>query len=112
MSKMDFLKNVPVEPTLLSSLINYKDSMVVSMQLTRNEDFQMMLMAVADGEEVTDEQYPGDTLYYVLDGIMPIVCANKIHIVHTGQCIAMKANVSHAIGGQGPFKILQITIKR
>lgn len=33
----------------------------------------MMLLAVSEGEEVTAEQYPGDTLYYVLEGTMPLV---------------------------------------
>ena len=32
-----------------------------------------MLLAVSEGEEVTAEQYPGDTLYYVLEGTMPLV---------------------------------------
>lgn len=112
MIKMDYLKNVPIEPTSLSDLIQYKEGMVVSMQLTRNEDFQMMLMAVADGEEVTSEQYPGDTLYYVIDGIMPLETKEKTYVLNTGDCMAMKANEEHAIGGQGSFKILQITIKR
>lgn len=109
---MDYLKNVPENPTSLSSLIEYKKGRVISMSLTRSEDFQMMLMAVADGEEVTSEQYPGDTIYYVLDGIMPLEMEKETHILKTGDCMAIQASIPHAIGGMGCFKILQITISK
>lgn len=62
------------------------------MQLTRNEDFKMMLIAVADGEEVTSEQYPGDTFYSVLNGNMPLVTKDKTYVLHTSKCMAMKDN--------------------
>ena len=107
---MEFIKNLPDTVSNLSSLIEYRQGRVVSMSLTRCEHYQMMLMAVSEGEEVTSEQYPGDTIYYVLDGIMPLEKENETLILKTGECLAIPANLPHAIGGQGNFKILQIMI--
>ena len=105
---MDFLRNLPESPRALSDLIEIRPGRVVSMSLSRNESCQMMLMAVSKGEEVTAEEYPGDTFYYVLDGIMPIEMDGKRQEMKAGQIIAVPCGKAHAIGGAGDFKILQV----
>ena len=109
---MDFLKNLPAEPKALADLIDIRPGRVISMNLSRNETCQMMLMAVSTGEEVTAEQYPGDTLYYVLDGVMPMDIDGQHYSLKAGQVIAVPCGKEHAIGGAGDFKILQIIMMK
>ena len=107
---MDYLKNLPETPKALAALIDIRPGRVVSMSLSKNESCQMMLMAVSNGEAVTAEQYPGDTLYYVLEGIMPIELDGEHHNMQTGEVIAVPRGKAHAIGGAGDFKILQLIL--
>lgn len=107
---MDFLKNVPTNPAVLKDLIPYRENRVISKSLTKSDAIQMMLMSVALGEEVTSERYPGDMLYYVLDGTMPLMKDGVTHILKEGECMAVEAGADHAIGGAGAFKILQVTV--
>ena len=107
---MNYLKNLPEIPTTLNELISIRPGRVVSMSLSRSEHCQLMLMAVSTGEEVTEEQYPGDTLYYVLEGTMPIVIDGVRSEMNVGEVTAVSCGKEHAIGGAGDFKILQIIL--
>lgn len=107
---MDILRNLPETPKALAGLIDIRPGRVVSMSLSRSETVQMMLMAVADGEAVTAEQYPGDVLYYIIEGTMPLERGGQTYLLHAGDCVAMPAGEPHAIGGAGAFKLLQITV--
>ena len=109
--KMDFLKNLPDTPKALADLIDIRDGRVVSMSLTRSDVFRMMLLAVSEKESVTAEQYPGDVLYYVLEGTMPLLKDGVSYELDAGDCMAVKAGAPHAIGGGSAFKVLQIMIR-
>ena len=106
---MEFLKNCPESVTALADLIEYRKGMVISMSLSRNEHFQLLLMAVSEGEEITSEEYPGDTLYYCIDGSLPIQKENQTFLLKAGDCLSIEAHTPHAIGGKGAFKVLQIS---
>ena len=70
---MDILRNLPVQqPAALSELISIQPGRVVSMALSRSEHCQMTLLAFGDGESISEERYFGDTVYYVLEGDMPL----------------------------------------
>ena len=109
---MEFLRNLPTDdPAALAGLIDIRPARVVSMALTRSEHCQMTLLAFGDGESVSEERYFGDTLYYVLEGSMPVYQEDKKTVLRAGACMAVPAGVTHAIGGAGPFKLLQITVQ-
>ncbi len=109
---MDHLRNLPIDHIeSLSEMIEIRPNRVVSMALSKNEHCQMTLLAFADGESVSQEQYFGDTLYYVLDGEMPLVIGDKEYLLHSGDCMAVPSGVLHAVGGTTPFKLLQITLQ-
>ena len=108
---MKFLKNLPDAPRALADLIEIRDGRVISMSLTRSDEIQMMLLAVSAGEAVTAEQYPGDMLYYVVEGTMSLSKNGKTCELHAGDCIAVEAGVPHAIGGGSGFKVLQVTVQ-
>lgn len=109
---MEFLKHLPEEPQDLKELIELEPGQVISMSLSRVENCQMMVMSVSQGEEVTQEEYPGDTLYYVLEGCMPLHRDGKTFLMQAGQVAAVPRGVAHAIGGAGDFKILQIILTK
>ena len=69
---MDSLKNVPTEPALLTELINAKKNQVVSMALSKRDDVTVSVFSFSDNEGISEEEYFGDTLYYVLEGKMSI----------------------------------------
>ena len=102
---MDILRNLPVQqPAALSELISIQPGRVVSMALSRSEHCQMTLLAFGDGESISEERYFGDT-------DMPLRLEGHEVRLGAGDCLAVPAQTTHAIGGNGPFKLLQITIQ-
>ena len=109
---MNLLRNLPVEnPGELKDMINIQPGRVVSMSLSKSDHCLMSLFAFADGESVSEEQYFGDTFYYVLEGVMPVLTEGREHRIQAGQCFMVPAGKLHAIGGTEPFKLLQITVQ-
>ena len=103
---MEFLRNLPTDdPAALAGLIDIRPARVVSMALTRSEHCQMTLLAFGDGESVSEERY------FVLEGSMPLRMESGERTLTAGQCLAVPAGVSHAVGGGGSFKLLQITLQ-
>ena len=109
---MQQFKHLPINHTeQLSGMVTFQPNRVVSMALSRSEHCQMTLLAFGDGESVSEERYFGDTLYYVLEGSMPLRMESGERTLTAGQCLAVPAGVSHAVGGGGSFKLLQITLQ-
>ena len=109
---MQHIKNLPVgRAEQLSELVDIQPGHVVSMALSKNEHCQMTLLAFADGESVSEERYFGDTVYYVLEGEMPIQMDGQTILLKAGECMSVPQNVLHAVGGTKPFKLLQITLQ-
>lgn len=109
---MQHIKNLPAgQAEKLSELVAIQPGRVVSMALSKNEHCQMTLLAFADGESVSEECYWGDTVYYVLEGEMPVQMDGQTVLLKAGECMAVPANVLHAVGGAQPFKLLQITLQ-
>ena len=110
---MNTLRNLPTEsPSSLASLIDIREGRVVSMALSRSDTCQMMLMAFGTGESVSEETYFGDTLYTVVEGEMPLFIGSTKHLLKTGDSLMIPAVTLHAIGGEGSFKLLQITLQK
>ena len=109
---MEVLRNLPTgEPEQLAGLITVQPGRVVSMAMSRSQHCQMTLLAFGDGESVSEECYFGDTLYYVLEGEMPLQMGDRVYPLRAGDCMAVPAHTLHAVGGSLPFKLLQITLQ-
>ena len=109
---MNFLRNLPTDaPESLRDRIQIQPGRVVSMALSKSDHCLMTLLAFADGESVSEEQYFGDTMYYVLEGTMPLTINGKTVHIGPGQCYMVPAQQLHAVGGKEPFKLLQITVQ-
>ena len=110
---MDTLRNLPTDvPANLASLIDIREGRVVSMSLSKSDTCQIMLMAFGPGESVSEEIYFGDTLYTVLEGEMPLFIGNAKYLLKTGDSLMIPSGTSHAIGGAGGFKLLQMTLQK
>lgn len=108
---MDSLRNLPTQqPEKLAELIQIQRGRVVSMSMSRHEHCQMVLLAFGDGESVSEECYFGDTLYYVLEGGLSISLEQSSHTLCAGDCLAVPAQIPHAVAAQGSCKLLQITL--
>ncbi len=109
---MGKLRNLPKDsPELLNDLIDIREGRVISMALSKSDSCQIMLLSFGDGESVSEETYFGDTFYYVLEGKMPVYEDGNKKVIHEGECLCVPKGVLHAVGGEGPFKILQITVE-
>lgn len=108
---MEYLKNLPLQPEQLADLIQVRPGQVVSMSLCRSEQIQISLFAFAAGENVSEEAYCGDVWYYVIEGEMPLTQNGSTTVMPAGSTVAIPAGQLHAIGGEGPFKLLQITLE-
>ncbi|NBC47579.1 MAG: cupin domain-containing protein [Gammaproteobacteria bacterium] len=108
---MNRLKNLPSASTQnLASLIDAKAQQVVSMALSSSDTVQVSLFTFADGEMVSEESYPGDTFYLLVEGETKITLGDREIPMVAGDILAVEADRLHAIGGGTGFKVLQVTI--
>lgn len=94
----------------LNSIVEIKPHQVVSMALSKNENANVTLLAFADGEDLSEEVYPQDTLYFVIEGSMTVVSKEDSIPVSAGQVIKVPAGKPHRLSAQKSFKIMQISI--
>lgn len=107
------LRNLPVESAqALSDLISIRAGQVSSMALTRGESFDMTLLAFASGESVSEEEYFGDVLYFVVEGTAQVVLPESRITVAAGEVLKVDAHVLHAVepANSDGFKLLQINL--
>lgn len=105
------IKNLPQEiPENLSDLIQIHKNQVVSMTLALSEKAQMTMLSFDEGEMVSEEEYFGDTMYYVLQGETQITSPGKEVQLKEGDVFMVPKHVPHAVGPGKAFKMLQITI--
>ncbi|PIE03819.1 MAG: cupin [Acidobacteria bacterium] len=98
------------KPEALAALIEPKPNQVVSMALSNSDHIYMTLFSFADGEMVSEEEYTGTTMYYLLEGETKITRQGREHRLKAGDVLAVPAQELHAVGGLAAFKMLQITI--
>ncbi len=104
-------RNLPTEAAApLASLIEARPGQVSSMSLTRLGDpVAATLFAFAEGESVSEETYPGDTLYYLVEGESDIVFSDHRASLVAGDVLRVPAGIEHAIEPTSAIKLLQIS---
>lgn len=70
------------------------------------------LLSFAAGESVSEEEYFGDTLYYVVEGNAVVVLPDVRVSIAAGEVLMVPAHVLHAIesADDQAFTLLQITV--
>lgn len=108
---MNKLRNLPIDsPEPLKSLISPKANQIVSMALSSDENIHMNLFTFAEKETVSEEEYFGDAMYYMVEGETYIKQGERVDTLKAGDVFLVPANTLHAIGGKGSFKVLQIIV--
>lgn len=108
---MGTIKNLSTEnPANLAALIEPEAYQIVSMILSNSDHVAVSLFTFAEGEMVSEEEYLGSTMYYLLEGESMITRDGKEYHLKAGDVFAVPGNVLHTVGGLAAFKMLQITI--
>lgn len=96
----------------LAGLVTCRAGQVSSMALARGASTSITLLAFSAGESVSEETYPGDTLYQVVEGAADIVLPDARVRVAAGEVMRVSAGVLHAVEGHAgaAFKLLQLTL--
>lgn len=80
------------------------------MSLSKSENADITLLAFADGEDLSDEVYPRDTLYLVVEGSMSVVMQDGSVSVCAGEVLKVPAGKIHRLSAEKSFKIMQISL--
>lgn len=106
---MKSMKNLPeASPKALSEMIMAVPNRVVSMALSKKEAVQMTLFAMGAGESISQEEYPGDALYYVVEGTLLLEKQGTTQKLSKGACLAVAAGIPHSLAAPDGVKYLQI----
>ena len=105
------LKNLPTDEALpLAGLIQGKPHQVASKSLVYADAFSMMLMAFDEAESVSEERYPGDVLYLLLEGRARIALPERSVTMRAGDALMVSAGVPHAVEAESTVKLLQLSL--
>ncbi|MDF2485875.1 MAG: hypothetical protein K0R46_2043 [Herbinix sp.] len=101
------LKNIEVSKIIkLDEEINYQKGQVVSKTLVQNKNISITLFSFDKGEEISAHSSDGDAMVTVLEGTGRFTVGDEIFILGKGETIVMPNQVSHAVYGEEPFKML------
>lgn len=105
------LRNLPTEkPLCMADMITPKNNQIVSMALSKSDNVHISLFTFANKETVSEEEYYGDTMYFMIEGETYIKLDGENYHLKQGDVFSVKAHRLHAIGGIGEFKVMQITV--
>ena len=107
------LRNLPQDaPAPLSSLVNARPGQVSSKSLVKDCELDMMAVACAAGESVSEERYFGDTLYLCTEGGMRVSWEGGSADLSCGDVFCVPSLREHAVEGSGgsSYKYLQLTV--
>jgi len=105
-------KNLKIdEPEKLADLIKIKKNQVLSKSLLKSDQTNITLLSFSGQEDISEEKYFGDTMYYVIEGSTYLTKGPEVIFLDVGDVILVPANTLHGIGGKNSFKVLQITVK-
>lgn len=108
------LRNIPTStPAPLASLVVAREGMVASRSLTRGGEASMTLLAFAAGESVSEEVYPQDVMYFLVEGEAIVSLPDGAVTMREGDVLCVAAGTLSALAGADPdrgFKLLQLAI--
>lgn len=105
------LRNLPTDtPASLATLVEVHPGQISSRALSGGAAVDIMLLAFAEGESVSEEEYFGDTLYHIVEGKAVIVLPDRFVSIGAGEVFMVPAHVVHAVESDGACKVLQLTI--
>ncbi|MCC6761718.1 MAG: cupin domain-containing protein [Chitinophagaceae bacterium] len=100
-----------VQPFVAAHHIDYASGSVVSKTILKNEAGNISLFAFDSGEGLAEHSSPHAALVQLLDGEATITIGTIPHLLRTGQCLLMPANIPHSLKATQAFKMMLTMIK-
>lgn len=91
--------------------IEYAIGSVVSKTILKKPSGNITLFAFDKGEGLSEHSSPHEATVLILDGETEITIGGVPHLLQTGQCIILPANIPHALKATEKFKMMLIMIK-
>ncbi len=105
------LKNLPTDgPQNLGDLMEGRAGQVLSMTLSDTDGMGMALFSFPSGEMVSEEEYPGDTMYLVLRGDVCIRRKEAEDSLKEGDVLMVPSGVLHEIEAFSDCVVLHLTV--
>lgn len=92
--------------------IEYSNGGVISKQVLKKKSGNVTLFSFDKNQGLTEHTSPFDAMVHILDGEAEIKIDGVPHILKTGDCIIMPANVPHALHAVEPFKMVLTMIRQ
>jgi quercetin dioxygenase-like cupin family protein len=90
----------------LSGQIDFKPEKFASKVLFREENFDLILFALLQNQEIPLHQTPKNAFLQCLEGTVSVVIGDETHTLEPGQIIFLPRNVMHGIKASVPSKLL------
>jgi len=105
-------KGIPMaDVQILTGLIAYQDSSVVSKTLLDKGIGTITLFAFDEGQGLSEHTAPFDAYVQVVDGEGEITISGTKFTLQAGQMIIMPANEPHSVKAVKKFKMLLVMIR-
>lgn len=95
----------------LKDLIEYESGSVKNFDVMSNDNTVMCLMALDEGEELSEHRAPGDAIITILDGEMILGYEGVEYNLKEGDSFSFKKNGRHYLKATKKFKMLLILEK-
>lgn len=107
------LKNLPTKkPKALSDLVAKRPYQISSKMLSSDSDVSITLFSSTTDDGVMEESYPGDTMYYLVEGEAQVMMSSGASLLSEGDVMLVPAGTNHMVIGDGhDFKMLRITLQ-
>lgn len=95
----------------LKDLIDYESGSVKNFDIMSNANTVMCIMALDEGEELSEHRAPGDAIITILDGEMILGYEGNEYNLKEGDSFSFKKNGRHYLKATKKFKMLLILEK-
>jgi quercetin dioxygenase-like cupin family protein len=99
------------QPMVVSGLVEYQESSVVSRTIIKKDTGTVTLFAFAGEQGLSEHTAPFDALVYMLDGEAEITISGEPMRVRKGEMLIMPANKPHALKAITDFKMMLVMVK-
>jgi len=114
MTITNHLDNVELEkskPHIIVEILEYVPNSILIKTIIKKTTGNIVVTAVAAGEELAEKTSPFDTFIQIIDGAAQVEIRDKKYKLRLGEGIIIPANSSHCFSGTEQFKMISTIIK-
>jgi len=108
---MDFTEIEKSKSLILIEFIEYVPNSVVTKTIIRKTTGKISIVAIDNGEVLTEKISPFDTFIQVIEGVAEVIIDNIPNFLNSGQGIIIPAHTSNSIKANERFKMIVTVIK-